>query len=108
MIINRRTYHLCLGKFREALSLITQIRELSRMEFNKDFRILTPIHGHIGTIVLELEFADASEEAKFSQAWYPFLEDSGWIAALFQFVQSSVNELWTDTHEIPGESEGIP
>ena len=57
------------------------------MEFNKDFRILTPIYGHISTIVLELEFADANEEDKFSHAWNPFLEGSGWITALFQYAQ---------------------
>jgi hypothetical protein len=99
MIINRRTYHIVPGKFRPALSLIKQIREITRMEFCRDFKILTPLYGAFGTIVLEFEYADSAELEQFTSQWYPFLEGGGWIVKWFELVQDGVNELWTDSRE---------
>jgi len=99
MLINRRIYHVYPGKFREALKLMKQMREIARTECNKDFKILVPIYGAFGTIAIELEFADAAEQDKFSACWYPMLEAKGWIVAWFQFVLDGTSELWTDSRE---------
>lgn len=99
MIINRRTYYVNPGQFRPALTLMKEILKLTKEEFNQDFKILTPIYGSFGTIVVEFEFTDTAEQDKFSAIWYPKLEEKGWIVQWFQYVQSGTNELWTDSRE---------
>lgn len=96
MLINRRTYHVYPGKFREALSLMKEMREISRTQCNKDFRILTAVYGPFGTIVVEIDHANTAEQDEFSQQWYPALEEKGWIEKWFQMVLDGTNELWQD------------
>lgn len=99
MVINRRTYTVYPGQFREALTLMKEIQTHTRKEFNRDFKILVALYGPLGTIVIEFEYADTAEQEAFSNVWYPSLEAKGWIRQWFQFVQTGSSELWTDSRE---------
>jgi len=96
MMINRRIYYLSPGKFNDALSIMKEIKELTKQHFNKDLKILTAIYGPFNTIVIELEYENAKEQEEFSKQWYPLLFEKALVDKYFDVVQSDTNELWQD------------
>jgi hypothetical protein len=94
MLTNRRVYCLYPTKFRAQMKLAKDMRELTRKECSKDFRILTAGYGPFGTIVFEFDYESNTDMKAFSDVWYPMLEERNLITQWFESVQSGQNELW--------------
>jgi hypothetical protein len=95
MLIDRRTYRILSGHWKEALLLAAQMRQLARDQMQRDFEILSARYGPFQTIALEFAF-DKEEEQKpfFHGQFYPALRERDWLTGWFSHV------MYSDAHNM--------
>jgi hypothetical protein len=95
MLIDHRTYRILSGHWNNALTLITQIRQLSRDQLQFNFEILSSHYGPFQTIALEFPFDNDEEQVPFfHEQFYPALNERGWLNEWFSHV------MYSDSHNL--------
>lgn len=107
MITNRRIYYFHPAKIDMGITLLREVRALTRENTGRDFRGMLSIHGPISVIVFDMRFIDEEEMKKFSEIWYPKLYEKNFIEMWFQNVKQMTSELWFITGSDNSEKTNI-
>jgi hypothetical protein len=94
MLIHRHRFSQIPSHKNDLLAVCDRIRAETRMQFDKDFRLLREFYGDMGVTVMEFCFASQDEQKEFLDGWYPMMEEKGWMTELFSYVSHGTGELW--------------